>query len=97
MLSGNDDACVAIALALCFTVVESDSGNFVYHNTLQNLMTVLMLSDPQMISKFLFARFDVPSFDVILKTVNRTDAKEVLTPDRQSSFIHYAVLFGHRK
>jgi hypothetical protein len=53
-------ACVAIALALCFTVVESDSGNFVYHNTLQNLMTVLMLSDPPMISKFIFARFDVP-------------------------------------
>jgi hypothetical protein len=78
---------MAINLALCFTLAGSESGTNEDHNTLQNLMTELMLIDPKMISKFFLARFDGPWFDMILKTNNSTIAKEILSSVKQSVFI----------
>ena len=64
-----------------------------------NLMTDLMLSEPNDY-KILFVRFDGPLFDGHSR-LNPTVAKETLTGEKhshlQSTFIHYATLFGHWK
>jgi hypothetical protein len=101
MSRDTDATCMAIIYPFVYqrkiTAAVSKSGTNEDHNTHENLMTGLVVSEP---NDFFFPRFDGPSFDGLLKTVSPTVAKEIVTCEKQLltvSFYFYATLFGHWK
>jgi hypothetical protein len=86
MLSDTDAVCVTTGLAVCLKKKRKnrpwikDWYNRRLQYTHENLMTDLMLSEPNDKRYFFFC----PSYDAILKIVSPTIAKEIVTCDKQS-------------
>jgi hypothetical protein len=104
MLRDTDVTCVAIISPTIYqrkrTAAVSKSGTNEDHKTHENLLTCLILSEPNDCFFFFSFRFDGPSFDGLLKSVSPAVAKEILTCEKQLltvSFYFYAALFGHWK
>jgi hypothetical protein len=64
---------------LCIKVCCEQRPQYIH----ENLVTDLMLSEIKRLQFFFFVQSDGPSFDVLLKTVATTLAKEILTLEKQ--------------